>query len=391
MSRKISYLAYYLPQYHPIPENDQWWEPGFTEWTNVTKAKPLFKGHLQPHLPSELGFYDLRIPDVQQKQSELALEYGLDGFIYYQYWFGDGKMLLEKPAENMLKNPKIKIPFCFCWANESWRGVMHGLNPSNTLIEQTYPGEQDYRNYFYYLLPFFNDYRYIKVDDRPMFHIYKLDDIPDLDIFTSTFEILAKEHGFPGIYFVATGNVNSKKVVKNDSISAVVGLDIFKRLRYNKLDHFKKGSILYWLNKQWDRFPIGKQNLANRRKPLVLDYDKWINRMSVSFPHPKYISCLLPNWDNSPRSGPQSLVIINTSPSKFEIALKHYTQNLLSNPRNPRFIIIKSWNEWAEGNYLEPDRAFGRGWLEAIAKGTGFSEHTHDAQTDKINRIKSTV
>ena len=138
MDNKLQFLAYYLPQYHPIPENDEWWEKGFTEWTNVAKAKPLFKGHYQPILPADFGFYDLRVPQVQEAQAKLAKEFGIDGFIYYQYWFGNGKILLEKPAENMLKNKKVDISFCFCWANETWKGIWHGLDNPNVLMEQTY-------------------------------------------------------------------------------------------------------------------------------------------------------------------------------------------------------------------------------------------------------------
>ena len=171
---KIQLLAYYLPQYHPIPENDEWWCQGFTEWTNVTKARPLFKGHNQPILPGELGFYDLRLTEIQQKQSELALEHGINGFIYYQYWFDNNKLLLEKPAENMLYNKSIEIPFCFCWANETWTGIWHGMDNPKILIEQKYNGEEGYKLYFKYLLPFFKDNRYIKIDNKPMFHIYKI-------------------------------------------------------------------------------------------------------------------------------------------------------------------------------------------------------------------------
>lgn len=366
MESKIKFLAYYLPQYHQIPENDEWWEPGFTEWTNVTKAKPLFKGHHQPNLPSELGFYDLRVPDVQRKQSNLALEHKIDGFIYYQYWFGNGKMLLEKPAEMMLKDDKITIPFCFCWANESWRGVMHGLDRHKILIEQTYSGEKDYIDYFNYLIPFFMDDRYIKINDCPMFHIYRLDDIPDPEVFFPIFEEMAIKNGFKGMYFVATGNVNSKAVTENESIKGVVGLDIFKKLRYNKYHKFLEGTFLHRLEKIWNQLLGESVQLEKRRRPMLLDYEKGLDAMQIHFPHEKYISSVLPNWDNSPRSKNQSMVLINSSPANFEIAFTKFAQQLKNHPENPPFIVIKSWNEWAEGNYLEPDRTYGRGWLQAV-------------------------
>lgn len=166
MQNKIKFLAYYLPQYHPIQENDEWWGKGFTEWTNVKKALPVYKGHKQPIIPGELGYYDLlKDVDVQKKQADLAKQYGIDGFIYYQYWFGGGKMLLEKPAEKMLADKSIDLPFCFCWANETWSGIWHGAE-NKILIEQKYLGKNDYIQYFEYLLPFFKDDRYIKIDRK---------------------------------------------------------------------------------------------------------------------------------------------------------------------------------------------------------------------------------
>jgi hypothetical protein len=204
MGEKIKYLAFYLPQYHQIPENDEWWGEGFTEWTNVRKAKPLFKDHQQPVIPGKLGYYDLlKTENIQEKQAKIAKENGIYGFIYYQYWFGDGKMLLEKPAENMLENKDIDLPFCFCWANETWRGIWHGIDDAKkVLAAQKYLGKQDYINYFNYVLPFFKDERYIKIDNKPFFVIYDPVAVPQE--FMEIFEKLAKENGFDGIYFVAS-------------------------------------------------------------------------------------------------------------------------------------------------------------------------------------------
>lgn len=358
----LQFLAYYLPQYHPIPENDIWWGKGFTEWTNVAKAKPLFKGHYQPILPADLGFYDLRVPQVQEAQSELALQYGIDGFIYYQYWFGTGKMLLEKPAEAMLQNKNIKIPFCFCWANETWKGIWHGLDNPDVLIEQQYEGAEGYKAYFDYLLPFFKDERYIKVANKPMFHIYKLDDIPDLNLFLEIFNQLAIQNGFDGVYFVAThGNIET--VLTNSKIYGQVDVSTFAKIRYAQSFVFKAGTFIGKL----ERVVYEKFNYSwIKRNPFVLDYEKAIKRLTIDIPHIKYIPCVFPNWDNSARSGKKSMIFKNSTPELWRNHLEKTLIEYKNHKENPPFVVIKSWNEWAEGNYLEPDRKYGHDWLEAV-------------------------
>lgn len=366
---KISFLAYYLPQYHPIPENDKWWGKGFTEWTNVKKAKPLFKKHQQPVIPGELGYYDLlEQPEIQKQQAQLAKEYGVDGFIYYQYWFGNGKMVLEKPAEIMLKDKSIDLPFCFCWANETWKGIWHGMDNPDVILEQLYPGEEDYTNYFNYLLPFFKDERYIKVANKPMFHIYRLDDIPDVNQFINLFNALAIKNGFEGVHFIATINVNSQHVLTNDNIYGVVGVDAFQKLRYSQLFHFEKDSLLYKLEFRIYNFLGYFDHLGKRKKPLVIDYAKGLKKLTIDFPHDKYIPCVISNWDNSPRSGKKSMIFINSSPTAFYNYLKELMHYIGKQPKKPSIIVLKSWNEWAEGNYLEPDAQYGRKWLEAIKR-----------------------
>jgi len=363
---QIKFLAYYLPQFHPIPENDQWWGKGFTEWNNVVKAKPLFKGHCQPILPSHLGFYDLRVPEVKIAQAELAKEYGVDGFIYYQYWFGKDKMLLERPAEEMLKDKKVVLPFCFCWANETWKGIWHGVDNPEILMEQHYDGEQGYREYFKYLLPFFKDSRYIKVDNKPMFHILRVDDIPELEIFINVFNSLAQKSGFDGVYFVSTLTSSYDFVLANKTISGQVGLDTFWRMRYNQNTYFSDNSYLQRIELKIKKF-IGYTNkIGERKRPLIFDYKKGVSKLNIKFPHKKYIACVFPNWDNSARSGKKSLIFKNSNPKFWQEYLQKVTDELLKNPDNPPFIFIKSWNEWAEGNYLEPDVKFGLGWLQAV-------------------------
>lgn len=364
-SNSIQFLAYYLPQYHPIAENDKWWGKGFTEWANVTKAKPLFKGHYQPILPGELGFYDLRVPAVQEQQAQLAKEYGIDGFIYYQYWFGKDKMLLEKPAEAMLLNKNINLPFCFCWANETWKGIWHGLENEKVLIEQTYQGQEAYKTYFEYLLPFFQDDRYIKVDNKPMFHIYKPDEIPSVDLFFKLFNNLAIENGFKGVHFIAT--ICSEEFVANkDEIYGKVGVDVFMQMRYasQKVNLFKK--INRRIRKIIDKKIKFNYHIDKRSKPLIFDYKKGVERLSSKLQSNKSIPCVFPNWDNTARTGKKAMIFKNSTPKIWQEHLQKVVDELLKKTQNPQIIIIKSWNEWAEGNYLEPDYKFGRLWLEAL-------------------------
>lgn len=365
---KIKFLAYYLPQYHPIPENDAWWGKGFTEWTNVAKAKPLFKEHYQPILPGELGFYDLRLSAIQVQQANLARQYGIDGFIYYQYWFGNRKMLLEQPAEAMLQNKNIDIPFCFCWANETWKGIWHGLDNPDVLIEQTYTGKQDYIDYFNYLLPFFKDERYIKVNNKPMFHVYKFDDIPDVEIFINTFDELAVKEGFEGVYFV--GTICSDLILNNEFIYGKVGVDVFMKMRYGQDCLFSEKSIFGRIERKLKKI-IRKtfkptKSFASRTKPLIFDYKKGVSNFNAEFPNKKYIPCVFPNWDNTARSGNKAMIFRNATPNTWETHLENAVNELQKNPENPQVIVIKSWNEWAEGNYLEPDSKFGLQWLQVI-------------------------
>lgn len=359
-------LAYYLPQFHPIPENDAFWGEGFTEWTNVRKARPLFEGHAQPVEPGELGYYSLLNERVRRAQSKLALDHGVDGFIYYSYWFGNGKQVLERPAELMLADPETEIPFCFCWANESWKGVMHGIPPYETLIEQEYPGEDDFRAYFEYLLPFFRDPRYIRVEGKPMFHIYRLQDLPDPVRFTELFDRWARDAGFEGIYFVATGNPGHPTVTMNPLIHAVAGNELFKELRRSIFRRYPKGSLRDRLYRAWLRFRGESEQLEIRKRPLVMDYRRGMRAIQSRYENKKYVPVVVSNWDNSPRSGVHSMVLTGCSPEAFGTCLREWMNEHRRHPENPPFVIIKSWNEWAEGNYLEPDSRYGRGWLEQL-------------------------
>lgn len=347
MSNKIKFLAYYLPQYHQIPENDEWWGEGFTEWTNVKKAKPLFKGHKQPVLPGELGYYDLlKTEGIQEKQASLAKEYGIDGFIYYQYWFGSGKMLLEKPAEKMLANKKVDLPFCFCWANETWSGIWHGLT-DKILAEQTYPGEEDEQRHFAYLLPFFNDDRYIKIEGKPLFIIYDALAITDIVGYIKRIRARAKIAGLPGLYLVAS-NRNPDE-----------GYD-YSELGLDGKISFGFNTIFENARKDKNRLEILKKRILGRLGITYLPLlkfranhffkDLYFRNLNVdTFP------VVVPNWDNSARSGNRAIIITHNNQNIFEKQLEKAVTFLKESKNKQNFIIVKSWNEWAEGNYLEPD------------------------------------
>ena len=199
--RYVRIVALYLPQFHPIAENDQWWEPGFTEWTNVAKARPRFPGHYQPRLPGELGFYDLRVPETREAQAALAKAHGIEGFCYWHYWFGNGRRLLERPFTEVLRSGTPDLSFCLAWANGTWTGIWHGA-PDRILIEQTYPGESDERAHFEVVAEAFEDPRYLRVDGRPVFYIYDPSALPDPQNFLDRWRNWAHDRGLGGVFFI---------------------------------------------------------------------------------------------------------------------------------------------------------------------------------------------
>ncbi|RZJ85385.1 MAG: lipopolysaccharide biosynthesis protein [Chryseobacterium sp.] len=362
----IRAIAFYLPQYHPIPENDGWWGKGFTEWTNVTKARPLFKGHEQPRLPADLGFYDLRIPEVREAQAKMAAEYGIEGFCYWHYWFGDGRKLLERPITEVIESRNPDFPFCLAWANETWSGIWHG-NPDQVLMEQRYPGEQDYINYFNDLLKAFNDDRYIRVEGKPMFVINAPDQIPDIVSFTNLFRKLASQNELPGLYIVAnTSREDWDPIVHGcDAVNLVLvgslyrGLPPTKNVFYRKYKNQLIKSA--WLTRLYRRV---------RKRPLqIYKYADVIPFLTSKkkFNYDCY-PCIIPNWDNSARSGINSMILHKSSPQLFEEHLKDAIEIIAKNAPEKRIIFIKSWNEWAEGNYLEPDRTHGYDYLDVLKK-----------------------
>ena len=344
-------IAYYLPQFHPIPENDAWWGKGFTEWTNTAKARPMFRGHYQPHIPADLGFYDLRLPEARVAQAALAAEYGIHAFCYYHYWFA-GKRLLERPWDEVVSSGQPDFPFCICWANETWTGIWHGA-PGRVLIEQTYPGEDDYKRHFDALAPAFHDRRYFRIDGKPLFHIYNPLAIPDAARATDLWRRLAEKLGLTGLYLVALVDRPSWNPRANGYDATVI-------------------TKLPLLRNQWVPWNEPLRKIQNRilrmlKRPSVYRYADAIETF-VTDPVPGIESfpTVVPNWDNTPRSGLNGLVLHASSPELFRRHLKKALERTKVNPPGRRLIFVKSWNEWAEGNHLEPDLRHGRAYLQVI-------------------------
>ena len=351
-------IAFYLPQFHPIPENDIWWGKGFTEWTNVGNAKPLFYGHYQPHVPADLGYYDLRVPETRIAQAELAKKYGIEGFLYWHYWFGNGKRLLERPFKEVLESGEPDFPFALAWANESWKGFAHGLKNRNTLIEQLYPGDEDYIAHFYDVLPAFKDPRYIRFNDKPIFLIYKPHQLPDATHFIKLWQNLAQENGLKGIYFIAHHqSVNDHGKPEEDSLKEMISKG-FDAINFTRLSGILDSQLL--IRNVYD---VIKRELFNR--PRVRLYKRAMKYFSKAIDkHENVIPTIIPNWDHSPRSSKHAFVFHNSTPKLFHQHIKEVFD--ITREKNNKFIIVKSWNEWAEGNYLEPDLKWGCQYLEKI-------------------------
>lgn len=351
-------LAFYLPQFYPFPENDEWWGTGFTEWTNVGKAKPLFRGHYQPRVPADLGYYDLRLPIIREQQAELAREAGITAFCYWHYWFGNGKRLLADVFQDVLDSGKPDFPFCLAWANHTWRaiGCTAGNYDPKILMEQTYPGIEDARHHFNFLLEAFKDKRYVKVDGKPFLFIYDTIAIPFE--YCKKFKEWAIEGGFPGLYLA--GNIASnidRQIVLNKGFDAVV----YGRMGipYSK----KKGVSI--LKRAFNRLA----SFVLCRPPHIFDYRKCYKYFVTNQEKDVHvIPQIIPQWDHSPRTGRNGNIYINSTPQYFYQHVMEVLECVKDKPKNEQIIILKSWNEWAEGNYMEPDIRFGKGYIEALGK-----------------------
>lgn len=351
-------IAFYLPQYHPIPENNEWWGNGFTEWTNVARAKPLYHGHVQPKIPKDLGFYDLRVPEVREKQAELARYAGIYGFCYWHYWF-NGKRLLERPFDEVVKSGKPDFPFCLGWANHSWKAKNWNTTDTTgrgdkTLIEQTYGGVEDYTNHFMTMLDAFRDNRYIRANDKLLFLLWQPEDVPDLKEFKDIWNELAKKHGLPGFYFVGFCYGKGK-------------LD----LCYNQLDNYCVDYLFDAVNNK----SLFRKTIRKVVRLLGIDdvfpqkwisYDDYTTFFTSAYSNEKrrIIPCVVPNYDHSPRSKKRGAILKNSTPKKFIGFLEKILN--ISEERDTDIIFVKAWNEWGEGNYLEPDYEFGDAYIQSL-------------------------
>lgn len=348
-------IAFYLPQFHPIKENNEWWGDGFTEWTNVGKAKPLFPFHKQPKVPTSLGYYDLRIPEVREKQANMAKESGVEGFCYWHYYFGDGKQLLEKPLNEVVSTGKPDFPFCLGWANESWEKKLWNKDCSGniTLIEQKYSHE-DYIKHFYTVLPILKDKRYIRVDNKPLFLIYRPNNIPDCNEFITCWRELYLKECNEELHFVAHASeidtsfdkyfeMGFDSVYSNRVQAGAKGLttNIFRTVKYTLCKFF------------------GLPRLVNFKDIIKMSINKSDTKENI---YPGIIC----GWDHTPRSGKKGYVFNNFS---LELFREHVSQVLnLTKSKAPqhRIVFLKSWNEWGEGNFMEPDMEFGMGKLQVL-------------------------
>lgn len=362
MKKKARVIAWYLPQFHPIKENDETWGKGFTEWTNVAQARPLFKGHYQPRIPADLGFYDLRMPEVREAQAKMASEAGIEGFMYWHYWFGDGKMLLEKPLEWVLESGKPDFPFCFGWANHSWSTKTWkkgGVTQAPKLIaEMKYLGEKDNRLHFEYCLKFFKDPRYIRVDNKPLFVIYSPYTFVGVEELIEQWNRWAKEEGLAGIYFV--GNSLERKISIDDLLK--MGFDAVS----NNMRFYAEA-----------KSKVVKSEFAQkvRRKlsekfglpTMVFDYWKVVKNMECD--DNKRENCfpvITPGYDRTARAGKAAKIYKNATPEKFKQHVHDMLEAVKDKSSEHKIIFLDSWNEWGEGNYMEPDLKYGHAFLEAL-------------------------
>lgn len=355
-NNKPRVIAFYLPQFHPTEHNNEWYGEGFTEWTNVAKAKKLFPGHEQPHIPADLGFYDLRLDETRLAQANLAKKYGIEGFCYYHYWFAPGIEELNKPIEMVLKSKKPDFPFMFCWANETWQKKFWNIDGSiekKDLQTQTYNGIADYEKHFDDVLPYFRDSRYIRIDNKPAFMIYKPLNIPDLQIFIDTWNKKAVENGFEGIYFLGQSVKTEKekdKILKN-------GIEAINSVRH--YENYSNRNFLYKV------FYKGFRILF--RLPVIKDYRRVYKSFTTKADEEEnIIPTIIPNWDHTPRSGRGGSVLTHSNPETFRLHVKKVFEAIKNKPMHKQIVFIKSWNEWGEGNYMEPDLKFGRKYLEVL-------------------------
>ena len=355
---KIQVIAFYLPQFHTIPENDLWWGEGFTEWTNVKKAKPLFKEHYQPRIPGDLGYYDILSPKTREDQAELAEEAGISAFCYWHYWFGGEKQLLEKPLMEVVRLGKPDLPFCLSWANHSWLKKNWNADTSElstkVLMEQKYYDEEDIEAHFYAMLPVFKDKRYYRLSGKLVFVFYDIKSIPYIEIFIKRWQQLAIEHKLTGFYFISqirsASEINSYANSLCDAVNLYLLRDVFDVSKWKHRMRYIKRKL-------------------NMEAQYGKDYVKATDQMNHESMYKDFVyPTIIPNWDTVPRRGKMGDVLIDSTPQKFYSHVTKIFNYLRNKKEKDKIVFLKSWNEWAEGNYLEPDQRDGKDYMHALRK-----------------------
>ncbi len=369
MNKQVRSIALYLPQYHPIPENDRWWGKGFTEWANVAKANPLFKGHHQPHLPADLGYYDLRLDEVRVQQAEMAKAYGIYGFCYYHYWF-NGRRILERPFQEVYESGKPDFPFMLCWANENWTRRWDG-DEDDVLLEQKYSDEDD-EKHLEYLIKYFRDPRYIRVENKPVICIYKSHLLPDPQKTAQTWRRIGAKHNMElYICHMVFSYVNQK--TKHEGFDAVIDFepfgirreDVFRKIESNHSGKQMNANLLKKIIRKIKPSWLFKNPYLSYN---MMDYDYYINNLASlrSFDY-KIFPTVVPGWDNTARKNTNpSLILNNSTPEKFREWLSLVKADFVPYSDEENFIFINAWNEWAEGNHLEPCKKWGSQYLQTI-------------------------
>lgn len=360
-------IAINLPQFHPFKENDEWWGKGFTEWTNVTKARPRFKGHYQPHLPTDTGFYDLRLPEARQMQADMAKKYGIYGFCYYHYWF-NGKRLMNRPIDDILSSKEPDFPFMLCWANENWTRCWDGGN-DRIIMKQEYSKEDDIAHMKWLCENVFCDSRYIKIDEKPVFAIYNKETFPNIRETIKTWRDVAKKILNTDIYIIYaehTTTLYGKDPLEYDFDASMDFQPIaVRRIQTPKYKHLKdfvnNNRILRRINRL--------RNYVNRL-PDIWNYEELVHyHTSHPMPTIKRFPCVSPGFDNSPRRQNSTFYCFpNSTPTLYGEWLSYYIKNFMPFTPNENLIFINAWNEWAEGNHLEPDQKWGTAYLEETKK-----------------------
>lgn len=355
-------VAFYLPQYHPIPENDAAWGKGFTEWRNVVQTFPRFRGHSQPHLAGELGYYDLRVPETRARQADLARAYGIAGFCYYHYWF-HGKQVLEQPFRAVLTAGEPNFPFCLCWANESWTRAWDGRTDA-ALLEQTY-SEPDNLAHIRSLAAAFADPRYMRIQNKPLFLIYRASKIPGVKRMTDCWRAECARLGLGGLFLARVESFHDEHTDPQ-----ALGFDAAVEFSPDWLllgKPVRRTRVWRWAA----RFSAEARAFQQNR---VHDYSALVTQ-SLAKPEPSYkrFPCVTPMWDNSARRTSGAVILRNATPALYEQWLGAVVAKTRARPPHEQIIFVNAWNEWAEGNHLEPDAEHGRAYLEATRRAIANS------------------